>query len=54
MRKSFKILTILFAVILLCGIVAVSAMAADENPPSEPEYYFQVYDIEKKTLTKYY
>ena len=45
MRKSFKILTILFAVILLCGIVAVSAMAADENPPSEPEYYFQVYDI---------
>jgi len=53
MRKSFKFLTILFAVILLCGVVAVSAMAADENTPNEPEYYFQVYNITTGETVKY-
>ena len=55
MRKSFKILTILFALILLCGIVTVSAMASEDETASTPPdgYYFQVYDIASKTTTKY-
>ena len=58
MKKSFKFLTILFAVILLCGIAAVSVMAADASDTetvtsNQPDYYFQVYNIETGKLTKY-
>ena len=55
MKKTFKILTILFAAILLCGIVAVSAMASGDEAEAGPTdgYYFEVYNPTAGTLTKY-
>ena len=55
MKRAFKILSVIFALMTLIGIVTVSALANSEEAESAPPdgYYFQVYDIALRQTTKY-
>jgi len=55
MKRTHKILAILFALLLFACAIGISSLATDGAPVTEPSdgYYFQVYNPTSATVTKY-